>query len=119
MSDLVDVACSRALLWAARFALRVQGPLAAKRTVDRVARRLPKYPSLEAAGASLESLAGRGSCLSRALAVAARLPGASVVIGVNPRLSASLYAHAWVEANGMVLDASDQRSHVEEIARLR
>jgi hypothetical protein len=75
-------------------ALRVLGPERAKRGVGRLGALLPKLDVKEARcrHASL----WRGTCLSRAIAIAARVPGARVVIGVGP--GAPLWAHAWVAA---------------------
>jgi hypothetical protein len=56
----------------------------------------------------------RGTCLSRAMAVAARIPDATVVIGLDK--SDSGFAHAWVEVNGNPLMPSEARDHV--MARL-
>jgi len=53
--------------------------------------------------------------LSRSLTIAARTPGAEVVIavrGLEPRLS----AHAWVEVGGTALRAADVEG--KEIGRL-
>jgi hypothetical protein len=58
-----------------------------------------------------------GTCLSRSLAVAARLPVAEVVIGVAPRQNAPLFAHAWVEIDGTPLDPAEVAGSV--IVRLR
>lgn len=51
------------------------------------------------------------------MAIAARAPTADVVIGVEPRGSAPLFAHAWVEMNGAPIDPADVAGRV--IARLR
>lgn len=101
----------------ARAALRALPPLDAKRVVDAAAVPLGRYPSLDRARAAAGTLDGTGTCLSRALTVAARLDGARVVIGVEPgRQISMLHAHAWVEIDGAPLRASDPRG--EEIARL-
>lgn len=57
----------------------------------------------------------RGTCLSRALAIAARAPDSEVVIGVHP--PGAFEAHAWVELSGAPLLSSDPRG--AEIVRLR
>jgi Transglutaminase-like superfamily len=44
------------------------------------------------------------------------MPSADVVIGVEPRKNAPLFAHAWVEMNGVPLDPADVAGTV--IARL-
>jgi Transglutaminase-like superfamily len=46
-----------------------------------------------------------GTCLSRSLAIAARLPNAEVVIGV--RRDSDVRAHAWVELAGKPLVESE------------
>lgn len=61
-------------------------------------------------------LAGHGTCLSRSLAIAARMPDAEVVIGVAPGGASPLFAHAWVEMNGTPLDPTEVAGSV--IARL-
>jgi hypothetical protein len=61
-------------------------------------------------------LSAHGTCLSRSLTIAARMPIADVVIGVQPRTGAHLLAHAWVEVAGVPLDASQPAGEV--IARL-
>ncbi|MGH7272432.1 MAG: lasso peptide biosynthesis B2 protein [Polyangiaceae bacterium] len=63
------------------------------------------------------TLAGHGTCLSRALALAARAPAADVVIGVAVRGDSPLLAHAWVEMNGAPIDPSEVTG--SPIARLR
>jgi len=106
---------------AARLALLVATPLTAKRLVDGLGRRLPPYPESGAAAAAAHLLRGSGACLSRALTIAARLPRSEVVFGVDPRGSAGLAAHAWVELEGGQVEglvAGDVR-RFEEIARLR
>jgi hypothetical protein len=75
-------------------ALRVLGPERARRGVGRLGALLPKL-DVEQARRRHASLR-RGTCLSRAIAIAARVPGARVVIGVGPGVP--LEAHAWVVA---------------------
>jgi hypothetical protein len=106
---------SRALHLVARVALRVQSPLAAKRTVDMAASFLPRVRGRAAALRVLRSVAGRGTCLTRSLVVASRVEDAEVVIGVSPT-SRSIDAHAWVEIGGAPLADDDARGEV--IARL-
>jgi len=78
---------------------------------------LPALDTPADAGRLARSLRRHGSCLSRALAVAARTPAADVVFAVEPRQAAPLFAHAWVEIDGIPIDASDVAGTV--IARLR
>lgn len=51
-----------------------------------------------------------GSCLTRALVVASRLPNSAIVIGIE-RESDRLDAHAWVEVDGTPLRQSDVWGH--------
>ena len=103
----------------ARVALRVATPLRAKRIVDLAAlatRRFMPLGNADSARVVASALDGHGTCLSRALTVAALLPGAEVVIGVDPRVRRPLYAHAWVEHGGRALRGADVSG--AEIARL-
>lgn len=50
-------------------------------------------------------LAPFGTCLTRSLVAAARLPGSTVVLGVEP--GEPLAAHAWVEICGRPLRGAD------------
>src|SRR5438132_1700314 len=100
---------------AAKIAIHVWPPLEAKRRVDAIASLFPAVEFDEA-----ERMARRlrgGSCLSRALVIASRLPGAEIVIGAKPPRGGSLEAHAWVEAaHGMRIGFDGTRT---EIARLK
>ncbi|HWL87753.1 MAG TPA: hypothetical protein VNO21_18245 [Polyangiaceae bacterium] len=92
-----------ALAWCA---LRVHGPARAKRLVVRAARWTAPLGDRDEARRLADAIDGHGTCLSRALTVAARTPGAEVVIalrGLEPRLS----AHAWVELDGVPLRNED------------
>ena len=78
-----------------RLAIGALPPAEAKRWVEVVVSRLTPL-DIEAA----ESLARQlrhGTCLSRAIAVAARLPASEVVIGSRRSIDGSAFAHAWVE----------------------
>jgi hypothetical protein len=86
----------------ARAAVRLRPPLDAKRVVDTFGRLLPPL-SPERAMALAESLEGRGTCLTRALVVAARLPGSVVVLGTDGVQGQAFSAHAWVEHGGMLI----------------
>ena len=102
----------------ARIALRCQSPRGAKRTVDVCARLIHAVRPRQATDLDrAEALEGRGTCLSRALTIAACLEDADVVVGVDPRAAVPLYAHAWVEQHGVPLREGDVRGH--EIARMR
>lgn len=85
-----------------------------------ILRRLGRpFPRLKTRGEhrrALSRLQGRGSCLSRALALAARSPNAQVVIGVHLRNGCEFEAHAWLEVQGAPLEPTDPRG--QEIVRL-
>jgi hypothetical protein len=102
----------------ARIALRCTSPVGAKRLVDAIGRRLRPHEGIPKAQEALRRLAGRGTCLSQSLTVAARLDGADVVIGVDPRRSAQLAGHAWIEVNGVPLGDREVVRAYEEMARL-
>jgi hypothetical protein len=105
-----------ALLVLAHGLLRVFPPLRAHALLLRVGRRLPEIRTPEEAREASARLGRLGSCLSRALTVAARTPTADVVIGVAPTAS-PLFAHAWLEMSGRPVDPSDVAGAA--IARLR
>jgi hypothetical protein len=113
----LDRMAMRLLHAAARVALRVQSPANARRTVDRVGRWLGNFDGIEAACDAANLLAGGGSCLSRSLAIASRLPGAQVVIGADPRWTAQFTAHAWVEWRSHVVDTASLATRGEIVAR--
>jgi hypothetical protein len=108
MSDKATVLLASLLLRACR-------PLRAHAIMQRVGWFLPSLRTPAEARAAVESLQRWGTCLSRALAVAARTPGADVVIGVQPDQGA-LRAHAWLELSGEPVDQSAPAGC--EIARL-
>lgn len=91
---------------------RLMPPMRARRMVGVVASALPPLSREESIQVLLRLR--RGSCLTRSMTVAARLPGASVVIGI-PRVRREFGAHAWVEHDGRPLRSSDARG--PEIAR--
>lgn len=100
----------------ARLALRLRSPIRAKRLIDGAGRLMSPFETPAEARRAADSLEGQGTCLSRALTVAARLPDSEVVIGVDPSTGSSLYAHAWVEFGGCPLRQNDPGG--QEIARL-
>jgi hypothetical protein len=108
------------LHWVARAALRLRPPLQAKALVDGVARFLPSLEGVEDARAAVRELFPSGSCLSRAMAIAAAVPSAEVVIGVGGWPSTPLSAHAWLQIGGVNVDASPgSRAELPtELARL-
>ena len=95
----------------ARAALRTSSPLRALSIVRRVARRLTPYPDRAVAAYEAAALEPSGTCLSRAITIAARYPGARVAIGVDPARTGP-FAHAWVEIDGGPLFAGDPRGAV-------
>ncbi|WP_394826102.1 lasso peptide biosynthesis protein [Pendulispora albinea] len=111
-SSLVANHLLHAFAWCA---LRVHPPVRAKALVDKVARWMRPIDDRDEAARLLAVVDGHGTCLSRALTVAARTPRAEVVIavrGLAPRLS----AHAWVELDGRSLREEDVAG--QEIGRL-
>jgi hypothetical protein len=101
----------------ARGLLQTAPPMRVHALMLRVGAWLPPHLTPEEAQRAARSLGRRGSCLSRALAVAARAPAADVVIAVEPRGAAPLFAHAWVEMDGAPIDPAEVAGVV--IARLR
>jgi hypothetical protein len=101
---------------AARVFLRAFRPLTAHAVLMKLGRGLPQRTSREDVRRAASALAGQGTCLSRALAIAATAPGADVVIGVRPEGEAQILAHAWLEVDGEPLDQADPVG--QEIARL-
>ena len=100
--------------------LCVLPPKSAFRWTSRIGRFLPALRGELDALRVADAIEPRGTCLSRALTVAARLPDAEVVIGVDsgslsPRVP--FMAHAWVELNGAPLRTDDAREG--EIVRFR
>jgi hypothetical protein len=96
---------TRALHLVARLALLASTPLRAKRMVDALGRLLPPL-SLGEAMRLAQTIEGTGTCLTRALAIAARLPGSEVVIGSDGASGRKFAAHAWVERDGTIVSAS-------------
>ena len=97
---------SRALHLIARVAVRVAPPVRATSLVAAAARLTPRL-SQDAARHALDTLEGRGTCLSRALAVATRLDGAKIAVGVRYARGTPLRAHAWGVSSGRPLRPSD------------
>lgn len=116
----LDAMTMRALHMAVQVVVRVLSPLAAKRTVDVIGGFLRPFRSVEEAREANELLRGRGACLTRALAIASRTPGAEVVLGVDPRRSTHIIAHAWIELAGVAIGAQEGPSAnaIVELARL-
>jgi hypothetical protein len=114
-----DVARLHALHCLARLALRIRPLLRAKRVVDRIAIQFPPMCGVEDARDAVRALFPTGSCLSRAVTIAAAIPGAEVVIGVDVWGSARLGAHAWLEINGNRVDTVPGDARLpDELARL-
>jgi hypothetical protein len=104
----------------ARVALRVRPPLQAKEWVDRAGGHLPSLRGVGGARAAVEALFPWGSCLTRAVTIAALLPGAEVVIGMDRWNSARATAHAWLEISGVRVDTDPTENSYfpDEVARL-
>jgi len=107
VSRVVD----RALNALAHVALRYAAPARARTIVSIAARALPRL-SPDDGRRLADRLGTRGTCLSRALAVASRLEGARVAIGVTFTAGAPLSAHAWVVYDGAPLRPSDPAGEV-------
>jgi hypothetical protein len=101
----------------ARVAVRVLPPARARRVVDAVARIVPALASEDEACEADRVLASAGTCLTRALAISALLPGSDVAIGADPARAARLHAHAWVEVNDRPV-AGTEALAVARIAKL-
>jgi hypothetical protein len=100
----------------ARITLRTVSPERAKRIVDAMALFMPPL-SVNDASLVARTLEGSGTCLTRALTVAARLPGSQVVIGTDGGPAGPAFAaHAWVEQHGNVVGPTAPSRY--EIARL-
>ena len=99
-----------AMAWVA---LRVWAPLEAKRRIDTVGSWLGSL-DVERARRAAHTLRG-GTCLSRAITIAARVPGAEVVIGARGK-GPTFHAHAWVEVQGAAIGSVEPDV---ELARFR
>jgi hypothetical protein len=115
--DRADRLRDLALLATAHGLLCALKPEQAHALMMRVGAWLPTLTTPEDARCIARSMGRHGSCLGRSIAIAARAPAADVVIGVELRSEDSLFAHAWVEMNGVPIDPSDVAGNV--IARLR
>lgn len=100
-----------------RVLLRFCSPQRAFTVVTRVGGLLPPHGDGADVRRARVRVSLRGTCLSRALAVAARAPDAEVVIGVTPQPGCRLFAHAWLELAGQPIDTSDVAGR--EIARIK
>nr|UXE44902.1 hypothetical protein Hi04_10k_c3883_00011 [uncultured bacterium] len=107
-------AADHALHLFAYVAMRALSPTKAHALVIRAGAWLPQRHSPDAVKTAAARLR-RGTCLSRALTIAARAPGSEVVIGVSS--PQEFEAHAWVELDGVPLRSDDPRG--VEIVRLR
>jgi hypothetical protein len=99
-----------------RVMLRVRSPERVHAWVTYVGSLLPQAHTETEVRRIERELGKRGTCLSRALTLAARAPDVEVVIGVTPRPGARLFAHAWAEIEGKPLDPMEVAG--DEIARL-
>ena len=87
-----------------RLALRMRKPLQAKALVDRIGRRVLNLSNADEARAAMMELFPRGTCLSRAMTIAAGTPDAEVVIGIDVWSSARTTAHAWLQIGEVCVD---------------
>ncbi len=78
-------------------------------------------PDLDASSARrmLHELARVGTCLSRSLAVAARLPRSEVAFGFDPADAPHFRPHAWVLVDGTPLVPHDARATTLTQLRVR
>ena len=107
------------LHWLARLVLRVRPPLEAKALVERIASHLPALRGVQSARDAVVTLFPAGSCLTRAVTIAAALPGADVVIGVDVWNAAQVTAHAWLEIDGVRVDTRPGDAQLpDELTRL-
>ena len=113
------VLTERALHRIVALTLKVSSPVVAARTAREFGWMVNWIDRADGRTAA-ERVSGRGTCLSRALWIAARCPGAEVVIGVRrPSPNDPLRAHAWVEMNGRTICEQDEASlHWRTIARV-
>ncbi len=105
----------RLLHTVARVAVRLRPPLEAKRIVDAFGQLLPPLSPGKAMRVA-HDLEGRGTCLTRALAVASRLRGSEVVLGTDGPVAPRFSAHAWVEHHGAMIGGAPAARY--EITRL-
>jgi Transglutaminase-like superfamily len=110
------VTADRLLHLAARILLRTCTPLTARAVLKGFGGLLPQRRTRDEVVRAAVGLGQAGTCLSRALAVTARAPGATVVIGVQHEQGRPLLAHAWIEVEGLPLNPTDPLG--TEIARL-
>jgi hypothetical protein len=106
---------NRSLLLLARSLLRFLPPQRALFWLRYAGGALPPLRSAAEVRIAMESISGRGTCLSRSLAIAARARNVDVVIGVDPRRAKGGFAHAWLEMAGEPVDPAEPTG--EEIVR--
>lgn len=94
----------------AMIALRAGGARVATRAV-RIVGSAMRPLSLGQARQTMGKLRA-GTCLTRAMTIAARLPRSRVVIGVQPPRGGPLKAHAWVELDGAPIRTFDPSGEV-------
>ncbi len=105
-----------ALNLTALVALAFLKPRDARGLVGRLGAKLRRPLDPTTAREAVDRLKPVGTCLSRSLAIAARLPDAQVVIGVRKESGGAVRAHAWIELRGKPL--VDGEVVGEELARL-
>jgi hypothetical protein len=77
------------------------------KAVARLGARAVPALDVHAARVLFDELRPVGTCLSRALTIAARLPGAEVAFGFDPARAPNFRPHAWVVVGGEALVAAD------------
>jgi hypothetical protein len=103
-------------------ALQLGSPRQAHSWIKAAASAWPRIGDIQQARAVVRRLGNRGTCLSRALAVATRCAESQVVFGIARNRAessferASIQAHAWVEVNQVPLEAT--RDNWMEVGRL-
>jgi hypothetical protein len=75
--------------------------------VARIGARVVPELDMHSARILFEELRPVGTCLSRSLAIASRLPGAEVAFGFDPARAPNFRPHAWVVVAGEALVAAD------------
>lgn len=112
LTELADLA----MLLLARELLRTRSPLQVHEAVRRLGSYLPRLRSVAEARAAMRALSAHGTCLTRSLAIASRMPRADIAIGVVHDPTEPLRAHAWVEIDGTPIEPAEPVGAV--IARL-
>ena len=103
---------NRSLHLVARVAIQLLPPVRAQRVVATLARAFPRIRGEECARALAYELETSGTCLSRAMTIAARVENAQIAIGVTYAPGGRLRAHAWVTLDGFAIRDADPDGEV-------